>query len=125
MVDSVAKKLYEEGEEDSWKAFAYILSSTSFVNRVNVKYVSLTTVIEKGFGDTLVRVLLERGCDPNGNKSQGNKGLRSPLDVAIEKSQSGIVVLLIKYGAKTNKWVPNVPAQPALHTILRIAIEHG
>ena len=114
--------LNNEGSKTALDAVSYIFKQSEFCNHANASSVSLATMIKQKYPLELIEKLIERGADING--VEGNV---TPLAAALKTPDCSkeIVLCLVKKGVRLVNYIPVIPSEPLVHTMVRLCLKFG
>eukprot|EP00794_Sanderia_malayensis_P005797 gene5797-6494_t len=111
--------LCSESSPCACKAVEYILTCSKFNDIAIANAVCVIDAIQNNFTDSCLKLLLQRGADPN----LVVKGI-SPLQAALHSSKllTTTVVEMIRRGADVGVFIPHIKHEPHVHTFLRLCL---
>ena len=114
--------LNNEGSKTALDAISYIFTQSEFCNHANAANISLEKIIKQRCPPELIEKLIERGADIN-----GVEGSVTPLAAALETPDCSkeIVLCLVKKGVRLVNYIPVIPSEPLVHTMVRLCLKFG
>eukprot|EP00112_Aurelia_sp_Birch-Aquarium-sp1_P002545 Seg1280.5 transcript_id=Seg1280.5/GoldUCD/mRNA.D3Y31 product="TPR and ankyrin repeat-containing protein 1" protein_id=Seg1280.5/GoldUCD/D3Y31 len=112
--------LNNEGSKTALDAISYIFTQSEFCNHANATNISLEKMIKQRYPPELIEKLIERGADIN-----GVDGSITPLAAALETPDCSneIVLCLVKKGVRLVNYIPLIPLEPLIHTMVRLCLK--